>query len=220
MMNKIAKIEMLNTKQAAAILGVSSKTIYRMEERGLIQSIRTPGGQRRFRREDLEKYLNASKSFIAPQNPSKYKNAVLPSSFVKEKTVEYPLFETSETDISLSVARLQQQMSIRNIGGHKQHYDTGANIYRWIDEWDFKSYQTKTYTHGFHTYPAMFIPQVARKLIEVFSSEHDTVCDIFCGSGTTMVESSLLNRNSIGIELNPLAVLIGENWVYSSRYSF
>ena len=38
----------------------------------------------------------------------------------------------------------------------------------------------------------------------------DTVCDIFCGSGTTLVESSLLNRNSIGIELNPLAVLIGK----------
>lgn len=56
----------------------------------------------------------------------------------------------------------------------------------------------------------MFIPQVARKLIEVFSSEGDTVCDIFCGSGTTLVESSLLNRNSIGIELNPLAVLIAK----------
>ena len=56
----------------------------------------------------------------------------------------------------------------------------------------------------------MFIPQVARKLIQVFSSEGETVCDIFCGSGTTLVESSLLNRNSIGIELNPLAVLIAK----------
>ncbi len=47
-MNKTATIEMLNTKQAAMLLGVSSKTIYRMEEKGLIQSVRTPGGQRRF----------------------------------------------------------------------------------------------------------------------------------------------------------------------------
>lgn len=99
---------------------------------------------------------------------------------------------------------------MRNIRSHKQHYDTSTDIFRWIEEWDFKNYRTKTYTHGFHTYPAMFIPQVARKLIEVFSSEHDTVCDIFCGSGTTLVESSLLNRNSIGIELNPLAVLIAK----------
>ena len=54
----------------------------------------------------------------------------------------------------------------------------------------------------------MFIPQVARKLILAFSEEGSSVCDIFCGSGTTLVESSLLNRNSLGIELNPLAVLI------------
>jgi excisionase family DNA binding protein len=210
-MYKKAPVEMLNTKQSAALLGVSPKTIYRMEKKGLLQSIRTPGGQRRFNREDLENYLTASKSFIAPQNPSRYKTATAQSSsFVKEKAAEYSLFAPSEIGTSPSVIRLQQQIAIRNIRGHKQHYDTGTDIFRWIDEWDFKSYQTKTYVHGFHTYPAMFIPQVARKLIEVFSSEHDTVCDIFCGSGTTLVESSLLNRNSIGIELNPLAVLIAK----------
>lgn len=210
-MNKAAAIEMLNTKQAAMFLGVSPKTIYRMEEKGLIQSIRTPGGQRRFNRKDLDNYLNASKSFTAPQNPSKYKTSTCQlTSFVKEKGTEYSLFEPLKIDASSSVARLQQQIALKNIQGHKQHYDSGTDIFRWIDEWDFKSYQTKTYTHGFHTYPAMFIPQVARKLIEVFSSEHDTVCDIFCGSGTTLVESSLLNRNSIGIELNPLAILIAK----------
>ena len=31
-MNKTATIEMLNTKQSAALLGVSPKTIYRMED--------------------------------------------------------------------------------------------------------------------------------------------------------------------------------------------
>lgn len=210
-MNKATTIEMLNTKQAAMLLGVSSKTIYRMEEKGLIQSVRTPGGQRRFNREDLENYLTVSKSFTAPQNPSKYKTSAKQSpSFVKEKAAGYSLFEPFEIDTSSSVERLQQQIALRTIRSHKQHYDTGTDIFRWIDEWDFKSYHTKTYTHGFHTYPAMFIPQIARKLIEVFSSEHDTVCDIFCGSGTTLVESSLLNRNSIGIELNPLAVLIAK----------
>ena len=210
-MNKTATVEMLNTKQAAALLGISPKTVYRMEEKGLIQSIRTPGGQRRFNKKDLARYLTASKSFTAPQNPGKYKAvANQPHSFVKEKAAVYSLFKPSEIDTSPSVARLQQQIALRNIRSHKQHYDAGTDIFRWIDEWDFKSYQTKTYTHGFHTYPAMFIPQVARKLIEVFSYKHDTVCDIFCGSGTTLVESSLLNRNSIGIELNPLAVLIAK----------
>ena len=54
----------------------------------------------------------------------------------------------------------------------------------------------------------MFIPQVARKLLLEFSQLGDTVADIFCGSGTTLVEAMMLKRNAIGIELNPLACLI------------
>lgn len=209
-MRKIDK-EMLNTKEAAIFLGVSTKTIYRMEKKGLIQSVRTPGGQRRFSKKALEDYLNTSKSITAPQNPSKYKkeNSLIPPK-VEENKVLYTLFDFSEYEKFSSITRLEELVSTTNIQTHKNYYDKCIDIFRWIDEWDFKNYHTKTYTHGFHTYPAMFIPQVARKLIEIFSKEKDTVCDIFCGSGTTLVESSLLNRNSIGIELNPLAVLIAK----------
>lgn len=76
------------------------------------------------------------------------------------------------------------------------------------NSWDFKGEKTKSHTHCFHTYPAMFIPQVARRLLQEYSKKNDTVCDIFCGSGTALVESKLLNRNSYGIELNPLAAFI------------
>jgi len=199
------------TKEASKHLGISPATLYRMEKKGLITSMRTPGGQRRFSKDSIEQYLDESKYFEAPQNPSKYKtNTTQVPSFVKEQTAEYSLFSPYEVEPSANISRLQQQISIRKIRSHKEHYDSGLDIFKWVDEWDFKSYQTKTYSHGFHTYPAMFIPQVARKLIQVFSSEGETVCDIFCGSGTTLVESSLLNRNSIGIELNPLAVLIAK----------
>ena len=61
------------TKEAAEYLGISQSTIYRMEKRELISSIRTPGGQRRFRKEAIEEYLKKSKRFEAPQNPSKYR---------------------------------------------------------------------------------------------------------------------------------------------------
>ena len=199
------------TKEASKHLGISPATLYRMEKKGLITSVRTPGGQRRFSKENIDRYLEESQYFEAPQNPSKYKiNATQPPSFVKERAAEYSLFTPNQIEPSVNISRLQQQVSIRNIRSHKEHYDSGLDIFKWVDEWDFRSYRTKTYTHGFHTYPAMFIPQVARKLIQVFSSEGETVCDIFCGSGTTLVESSLLNRNSIGIELNPLAVLIAK----------
>ena len=56
----------------------------------------------------------------------------------------------------------------------------------------------------------MFIPQVARRLIEAFSRKGDTICDIFCGSGTALVESRVLGRNAYGIDLNPLAVFLAK----------
>ncbi len=61
------------TKEAAKYLGISTATIYRMEKQGLISSLRTPGGQRRFNKETIEKYLRESQNFEAPQNPSRYK---------------------------------------------------------------------------------------------------------------------------------------------------
>ena len=56
----------------------------------------------------------------------------------------------------------------------------------------------------------MFIPQVARRLLLTYSQKNDTICDIFCGSGTALVESRLLSRNSYGIDLNPFAVFLAK----------
>ena len=74
--------------------------------------------------------------------------------------------------------------------------------------WDYRGEKTKSHTHGIHTYPAMFIPQVGRRLLETYSKEGDTICDIFCGSGSALVESRLIGRNAYGIDLNPLAIFL------------
>lgn len=47
--------EMLNAKTTADMLGVDKRTILRLARDGRIRSFRTPGGQHRFRREDVEK---------------------------------------------------------------------------------------------------------------------------------------------------------------------
>ncbi|MBF8303250.1 MAG: Methyltransferase, partial [Candidatus Dadabacteria bacterium] len=74
------------TKEAAKYLGISQSTVYRMEKQGLISSTRTPGGQRRFSRETIERYLKESQNFEAPQNPSKYKKTGL---LIKETESSY-----------------------------------------------------------------------------------------------------------------------------------
>lgn len=77
-------------------------------------------------------------------------------------------------------------------------------------DWDFKDFTTQYLSHKFHSYPARFIPQIPLTFIRLFTNEGDTVLDPMCGCGTTLVEAFLNNRNSIGNDFNPLAVLISK----------
>jgi len=110
--------------------------------------------------------------------------------------------------LRLGIEGRQMELFNTQNNNYKGCYGVDISCQEWLEGWDFMGYRTDIYTHGFHKYPAVFIPQLVRKLIVTFSNERDCVCDMFCGSGTTLVESRLLNRDSIGIELNPLAVLI------------
>jgi len=118
----------------------------------------------------------------------------------------FPIY-TKEVEVRGIVVKI-----IRNFENGIEKEKTSDNkLKRRIDySWDFKGAKTKPYTHGFHTYPAMFIPQVVRRLLLTYSKNGDTVCDIFCGSGTALVESRLLGRNSYGIDLNPLAIFLAK----------
>ncbi len=77
-------------------------------------------------------------------------------------------------------------------------------------DWDFRDATTGYLTHGLHPYPAKFIPQIPNALIQELSSVGDVVGDIFCGSGTTLVEALLLKRHAVGVDANPLACLISK----------
>lgn len=75
-------------------------------------------------------------------------------------------------------------------------------------DWDYRTANTKEYTHGIHPYPAMMIPQVARRLIGKYGREEGVLLDPYCGTGTTMLEGMLTKLDSTGTDLNPLARLI------------
>lgn len=55
-------------------------------------------------------------------------------------------------------------------------------------------------------YRGNFAPQIARNLITNYTDEGDFVLDPMVGSGTTLIEAKLLNRNALGIDINPKAV--------------
>ncbi|MBU4444639.1 MAG: DNA methyltransferase [Candidatus Marinimicrobia bacterium] len=76
--------------------------------------------------------------------------------------------------------------------------------------WDFRKSDTKVLTHCFHAYPAMMIPQIARRLLLKYGASAKTLFDPYCGSGTSLVEANVKGMNAIGTDLNPLARLIAE----------
>ena len=49
-----------------------------------------------------------------------------------------------------------------------------------------------------------------RNLILRYSNPGEWVLDQFMGSGTTLVEAKLLNRNAVGVDINPQSVSISE----------
>lgn len=77
-------------------------------------------------------------------------------------------------------------------------------------DWDFADATTDYLTHGLHPYPAKFIPQIPNALIQELSSLEETVADVFCGCGTTLVESLVLKRHTVGVDASPIACVISE----------
>lgn len=63
-------------------------------------------------------------------------------------------------------------------------------------------------THYMYRYPAKFHPPVVAALLEKYSIPGDTVLDPFCGSGTFAVEAMRLHRNSVGLDVDPVAVAV------------
>lgn len=51
-------------------------------------------------------------------------------------------------------------------------------------------------------YHGNFAPQIPNHLMRRYTEEGDTVMDMFMGSGTTLYECELLNRNFIGFDIN------------------
>ena len=80
----------------------------------------------------------------------------------------------------------------------------------WALDWDFKGVDTSYLTHKYHSYPARFIPQIPKVIINNFSNRGEIILDPFVGCGTLLVEARLSGRSGIGVDINPLAVLISK----------
>lgn len=70
--------------------------------------------------------------------------------------------------------------------------------------------------HSGH-YHGNFVPQIPRQLLARYTKAGDFVLDPFAGSGTTLIEAQRMNRNSIGIELQPQVALEAIKRIHSEQ---
>ena len=74
---------------------------------------------------------------------------------------------------------------------------------------DCKPSDTGKWTHGYHRYPAKFIPQLVEKLFDEYISDGQAhINDPFCGCGTTIVAAISRGFKASGTDINRIAYLI------------
>lgn len=88
--------------------------------------------------------------------------------------------------------------------GAKHNSECLTNI-----DWSFTTRAAAPAIEGIHPYPAKFIGDIPRALIDRLQIPPGSkVLDPFCGSGTTLVEAQRAGLSAVGIDLNPIACLL------------
>lgn len=63
--------------------------------------------------------------------------------------------------------------------------------------------------HQAHPYPCKFPGSLVKKYLDDIPSNH-IVLDPYCGSGTTLLEAARLGCSTIGVDCNPIAILVSK----------
>lgn len=188
----------VGTKQAAEILGVSISTIYRMVEQGILLPSKTPGGQRRFPVSQLEEYKEKSRTIIAPQNPYQMKPDTDSEVFVEDIRDQSSRVNSEDDENSESVVDdkpVDPRNTLNDLNGSQ-----------WLPETKSFFYQKGLGAKHPHAqierqHPAPFSFQDISHLITFFTKKSMMVLDPFGGVGSTAKACELEGRVCTSIEL-------------------
>lgn len=95
--------------------------------------------------------------------------------------------------------KLNKGVNVQNVKWQPDSFELQATSI-----WEFPD-RGKWATHE-ASYRGNWSPYIPRNIILRYSNEQDLVLDQFVGSGTTLIEAKLLNRNAIGIDVNQKAL--------------
>ncbi|GIV36394.1 MAG: DNA methyltransferase C1 [Cyclobacteriaceae bacterium] len=105
-------------------------------------------------------------------------------------------------------------LRIKNV----QHFNGNIEV---NDSWNFPE-SKELLMHKIHAYPAKFPAFLTPKIVSYLKENRaqiNSIGDIFCGCGTSALESKLLGIDYLGYDINPVATLIAKakSNVYSTK---
>lgn len=123
------------------------------------------------------------------------KSVTIKSSAITEKKLDRLVYFSDYIKDGCTVETLQRRLekSCSITGNHKKQ-------------------STRYSVHGIHEYKGKFNPQIVRGILNILNiKEGSKLLDPFCGSGTTLVESTHSNMEGYGTDMNPLAIYISNS---------
>ena len=105
-------------------------------------------------------------------------------------------------------------LRIKNV----QHFNGNIEV---NDSWNFPE-SKELLMHKIHAYPAKFPAFLTPKIVSYLKenkAQINSIGDIFCGCGTSALESKLLGIDYLGYDINPVATLIAKakSNIYSTK---
>lgn len=191
------KSQLVGTSEAARILGVSNSTIYRMVDQAILNPSKTPGGQRRFSKAELEEYLSKSTSIVAPQSPAgtaalvgvQGELSIAPHQAAQDKVT--PSGATPKE----KAPTVDPRNTLNDLTGREWMPSTKSFVYQ-------KGLGAKhPHAQIERQHPAPFSFQDVQNLIEFFTKREMVVLDPFGGVGSTAKAAAVTGRKAISIEL-------------------
>ena len=75
---------------------------------------------------------------------------------------------------------------------------------------NFHNEDSSQMSHDFHAFPAKFPPQLPRLFITHLTNPGERVLDPMMGSGTCVLEAVAVGREGVGLDIDPLAVMLSK----------
>lgn len=108
----------------------------------------------------------------------------------------------------LGISQIDDAIDSKSLNSIKHLWQDSVRAKKYDSSWNFSEDNTRAYTHSIHPYPAMMIPQVAGRLIDMYAKPKAVVLDPFSGSGSVLLEAFIRGYDSYGIDINPLSLLM------------